>query len=102
MAKRGAQCETDIDSSLFPYEFCDAGQCILPASLLNLPEMLDVPTFCNIPSECSSFGPIPPPEKRGTEDTSKDVNCHNDEQCSPGICQDDVCLLELIRFLGLM
>lgn len=46
-----------------------------------------VPTFCNFPGE----RPVPPPEKR---DTNKDVNCHNDEQCSPGICQDGICLLK--------
>ncbi|BCR87791.1 uncharacterized protein ACHE_40355A [Aspergillus chevalieri] len=42
----------------------------------------------------TSFGPIPPPEKRDTQDTNKDVNCHNDEQCSPGVCHDGICFLE--------
>lgn len=50
-----------------------------------------VPTFCNIPGECTAYGPVLPPEKR---DTNKDVNCHNNEQCSPGICQDGICLLK--------
>ncbi|OJJ79783.1 uncharacterized protein ASPGLDRAFT_52319 [Aspergillus glaucus CBS 516.65] len=92
MAKRETSCETDTDCPLFPYDVCDAGQCILGATLPNRPGKRDVPALCNIPGECTAYGPVPPPpEKR---DTNKDVNCHNDEQCSPGICQDGICLLK--------
>ncbi|ODM17035.1 hypothetical protein SI65_07434 [Aspergillus cristatus] len=69
------------------------GRCVW-SKLPGMAKRDDVPTFCNIPGECTSFGPIPPPEKRDIQDTNKDVNCHNDEQCSPGVCQDGICFLE--------
>lgn len=86
MAKRGEPGLCSIPGECTPYGY-------VPDDLekrepQNDEDMEDsVPTFCNFPGE----RPVPPPEKR---DTNKDANCHNDEQCSPGICQDGICLLK--------
>ncbi|EYE91896.1 uncharacterized protein EURHEDRAFT_405568 [Aspergillus ruber CBS 135680] len=89
MAKREAQCE-GIDIDCQPGQFCNRGICFFP----NLPDMAERSEqgLCSIPGECAPYDYGPDDLEKSN--INKDVNCHNDEQCSPGVCQDGICLLK--------